>query len=124
MIISNPLLQKVALEYAENITESGDLSQPNVDTNDTTPSQRISKVMRWSKMAGECIAVGSKSASDIVASLIIDDGDSDRSNRKVIFNENARLGGVICIPHSVFGVLTVIDLVGGVYENPTVTGQY
>ena len=124
VIVSNPLLQKVALEYAENITESGDLTQPHVDTNDTTPSQRISKVMRWSKMAGECIAVGCKSASDIVASLIIDDGDSDRSNRKVIFNENARLGGVVCIPHSVFGVLTVIDLVGGVYENPTVTGQY
>ena len=124
VIVSHPMLQKVALEYAENITESGDLTQPHVDTNDTTPSVRISKVVRWCKMVGECISVGSKTASDIVASLIIDDGDSDRSNRKVLFNKDARLGGVVCIPHSVFGVLTVIDLIGGVYENPGATQQY
>ena len=124
VVVSNSLLQRVALEYAEDITQSGDLTQPHVDTQDNTPSQRISKVVKWSAMVGECIAVGSKTASDIVASLIIDDGDSDRSNRKVLFNKDARLAGVACIPHSVFGVLTVIDFVGGIYESPTLTQQY
>ena len=121
VIASNQLLQKVALEYTEDITESGDLTNPHIDTHDTTPSQRISRVMKWTKMAGECIAVGSKNASDIVASLIIDDGNEERSNRKVLFDKDARLGGVVCIPHSIFGVLTVIDLVGGTYDNPMMT---
>ena len=108
VLISHPALQKVALEYAENITESGDLTQPHVDTSDTTPAQRISKVVKWGKMVGECIAVGNKTASDIVASLIIDDGNQERSHRKVLFNKDARLAGVVCIPHSACVILTGI----------------
>jgi uncharacterized protein YkwD len=124
VIVSHPGLQKVALEYAEDLIESGDFSTPHIDTQDTTPAQRISKVMRWAKMAGECIDVGNKTAANIVAALIVDDGNEERSNRKVLFNKDARLGGVVCVPHSVFGVITVIDIVGGEYENAGYTQQY
>ena len=124
VIVSHQGLQRVALEYAEDLVESGDFSTPHIDTQDTTPAQRISKVMKWAKMAGECIVVGNKTATDIVASLIIDDGNEERSNRKVLFNVEARLGGVVCIPHSVFGVITVIEIVGGEYENEGFTQQF
>ena len=59
-----------------------------------------------------------------MASLIIDDENEERPNRKILFNKDARLAGVICIPHSVFGVITVIDIVGGEYEIPGMTQQY
>eukprot|EP00826_Nyctotherus_ovalis_P041311 TRINITY_DN413_c0_g3_i3.p1 TRINITY_DN413_c0_g3~~TRINITY_DN413_c0_g3_i3.p1 ORF type:complete len:199 (+),score=59.40 TRINITY_DN413_c0_g3_i3:253-849(+) len=124
VIVAHQGLQRVALEYAEDMVESGDFSTPHVDSQDTTPAQRFSRVMRWAKMAGECINVGNKTATDIVASLIIDDGNEERSNRKVLFDKEARLGGVVCIPHSVFGVLTVIDIVGGEYEGAGATQQY
>eukprot|EP00826_Nyctotherus_ovalis_P033940 TRINITY_DN2776_c0_g1_i12.p1 TRINITY_DN2776_c0_g1~~TRINITY_DN2776_c0_g1_i12.p1 ORF type:complete len:199 (+),score=66.98 TRINITY_DN2776_c0_g1_i12:140-736(+) len=124
VIVSHPGLQRVALEYAEDLVESGDFSTPHIDTQDTTPAQRISRVMRWAKMAGECIEVGNKTATDIVLSLIVDDGNEERSNRKVLFDKEARLGGVVCIPHSVFGVITVVDIVGGEYENSGHTQQF
>lgn len=124
VIVTHQGLQRVALEYAEDIVQSGDFSTPHIDTQDTTPSQRISRVMRWAKMAGECIDVGNKTAADIVTSLIVDDGNEERSNRKVLFDKDARLGGVVCIPHSVFGIITVIDIVGGEYENMPITQQY
>jgi len=124
VIVSHPGLQKIALEYAEDLIESGDFSTPHIDSRDTTPAQRISKVMRWAKVAGECIDVGNRTASNIVASLIIDDGNEERSNRKVLFNKEARLGGVVCVPHSVFGVITVIDIVGGEYETAGLTQAY
>ena len=124
VIASNPTLQKVALEYAEDITETGDLTTPHIDSHDSTPTQRITKAMRWTKMVGECIVVGSKTAADIVSSLVIDDGDEERTNRKVLFDKDARLGGVVCIPHSIFGVLTVVLFVGGAYDNSGMTQQY
>ena len=124
VIVSHPGLQRVALEYVEDLVESGDFSTPHIDTRDTTPAQRISKVMKWAKMAGECIEVGNRTATDIVTSLIIDDGNEERSNRKVLFYKEARLAGVVCVPHSVFGVVTVIDIVGGEYETPGITQQY
>ena len=124
VIVTHQGLQRVALEYAEDLVEHGDFSTPHIDTKDTTPAQRISKIMRWAKMAGQCIALGNRTAADIVASLIIDDGNEERSNRKVLFNKEARLAGVVCIPHSVFGVITVIDIVGGEYETSGFTQQF
>eukprot|EP00826_Nyctotherus_ovalis_P039451 TRINITY_DN3798_c0_g1_i4.p1 TRINITY_DN3798_c0_g1~~TRINITY_DN3798_c0_g1_i4.p1 ORF type:complete len:199 (-),score=75.47 TRINITY_DN3798_c0_g1_i4:159-755(-) len=124
VVMAHPELQRAALEYAEDLVESGDFSTPHIDTHDTTPAQRISRVMRWAKMAGECIEVGSRTATDIVASLIVDDGNEERSNRKVLFDKEARLGGVVCIPHSVFGVITVVDIVGGEYEGVGATQQF
>eukprot|EP00826_Nyctotherus_ovalis_P003742 TRINITY_DN10771_c0_g1_i3.p1 TRINITY_DN10771_c0_g1~~TRINITY_DN10771_c0_g1_i3.p1 ORF type:complete len:198 (-),score=46.34 TRINITY_DN10771_c0_g1_i3:179-772(-) len=121
VIVSHQGLQRAALEYAEDLVESGDFSTPHIDSQDCTPAQRIARVMHWAKMAGECIEVGSTTATDIMASLIIDDGNEERSNRKVLFNRDARLGGVVCIPHSVFGVITVVDIVGGEYEGASLT---
>eukprot|EP00826_Nyctotherus_ovalis_P049183 TRINITY_DN589_c0_g1_i18.p1 TRINITY_DN589_c0_g1~~TRINITY_DN589_c0_g1_i18.p1 ORF type:complete len:210 (-),score=29.57 TRINITY_DN589_c0_g1_i18:143-772(-) len=116
VLIANKGLQRVALDYAENLIQSGDFTCPHIDTADTTPAQRISKVVRWTRMAGECIAVGEVTAIDIVASLIIDDGNDEKSNRRVLLDKDARIAGVVCVPHSVFGVISVIDVIGGEYE--------
>eukprot|EP00826_Nyctotherus_ovalis_P043926 TRINITY_DN468_c0_g1_i10.p1 TRINITY_DN468_c0_g1~~TRINITY_DN468_c0_g1_i10.p1 ORF type:complete len:192 (+),score=42.35 TRINITY_DN468_c0_g1_i10:148-723(+) len=116
VLVGHEGLQRAAMEYAEDIIHSGDMTYPHVGDPNTTPSQRISKYLHWGIMAGECIDVGNNTAADIVASLVIDDSVDDRSNRKVLFHKDARLAGVVCLPHSVYGVLTVIDIVGGIYE--------
>jgi hypothetical protein len=69
-------------------------------------------------MVAECIDVGGKTAADIVASLIADDGNEERSNRKVLFSRNVKLLGVSCAPHNVYGIVTVIDCVGGFTQPP------
>ena len=117
VVVEHKGLQKVALEYAQDLVCSGDFSNPHVDSADTTPAQRISKVANWVKMVGECIEVGNITATNIICSLIIDDGNEERSNRKVLFNKDAKMAGVACVPHSVFGVITVIDLIGGEHGN-------
>ena len=116
-LTENKKLQKIALEYAEDLIHYGNFTKPHIDSLNKTPTERISKVLKWSKMVGECIAIGEKTAIDIVLSLIIDDGNEERSNRKVILNKDAKMVGVVCVPHSVFGVLTVIDIIGAPYEN-------
>ncbi len=108
-------LQNVALEHAEDLAESAEAAHIGTASS-TTPAQRISKTFKWAKMVAECIELGSVTAAEIVASLIIDDGNEERSNRKVIFSKNLRLIGVACAPHKAFGVVTVIDFAGGEYE--------
>jgi hypothetical protein len=67
-------------------------------------------------MAGECINVGDTVTSDIVTTLLIDDGVEDRSNRTLLFNKDAKYVGVACVPKDLFGVLTVIDVIGGEFS--------
>ena len=86
------------------------------------PSSRISKELKWTKVVAECIEFGSNTASDIVNSLIIDDGNEERSNRKVIFSKNMTFVGVGCAPHPEFGIVTVLNFVGGVHQTETPQG--
>ena len=69
-------------------------------------------------MVAECVEVGSKTASDIVSALIIDDGNEERSNRKALFSKNLKYVGVSCAAHKGFGIVTVVDLIGGFHEGP------
>lgn len=82
----------------------------------STPSQRIERHGRWESVIGENVAYGQRTARDVVAAFIVDDGVPDRGHRKNLFNPAFRVMGVDCGPHAVYGVTCAITFAGGFRE--------
>ena len=82
----------------------------------STPSQRIERHGRWESVIGENVAYGQRTARDVVAALIVDDGVPDRGHRKNLFNPAFRVMGVDCGPHAAYGVTCAITFAGGFSE--------
>lgn len=114
VMVHHKELSVAAQSHAEELSQTTEPS--HVGANSMTPAQRISKTCKWAKVAAECIDVASTTANDVVCSMIIDDGNEERSNRKVIFSKNIRLMGVSCAPHPTYGVVTVLNFAGGEYD--------
>ena len=114
MLVYSKEVEKAAEEHAHDLGEAGESS--HMGKQGSNPSMRVGKQLKWNRMVAECIEVGGKSAADIVASLIVDDGNEERSNRKVIFSRNIKIVGIACAPHKIFGTVTVLDCVGGFIE--------
>ena len=105
-------LSKAAEQYAIDFCNISKLGAMYQETLYGTLDQRLSKVIKYNKMAEECIDVGSFDAVDILTSLMIDDGNDERMHRKTIFNKDAKYIGIGCVPHKKFRVVTIIYLVG------------
>lgn len=116
VLVYSKEIEKAAEEHAHDLGEAGEAS--HTGKMGSNPSSRVAKHLKWTRMAAECIDVASKTAADIVASLIVDDGNEERSNRKVLFSRNVKLIGISCAPHKIFGTITVVDCVGGFTEPP------
>lgn len=116
VLVYSKEIEKATEEHARDLGEAGESS--HMGKNGSNPSSRVAKYLKWTRMVAECIDVGSKTAADIVASLIVDDGNEERSNRKVLFSRNVKVIGISCAPHNIFGVITVIDCIGGFTEPP------
>ena len=108
----NTDLEQLAQEHAMYLGNTGEYTHMGKDG--STPSQRINKVLDWARVAAEAIEVGSKTPQDIVLSLIIDDGNEERSNRKVLFSPNLRQAGISCAPHRDFGIVTVVQAISAI----------
>ncbi len=80
------------------------------------PSDRIERHGRWESVIGENIAYGQRTARDVVAAFIVDDGVPDRGHRKNLFNASFHVVGVGCGPHVTYGVSCVITFAGGFRE--------
>eukprot|EP00826_Nyctotherus_ovalis_P035111 TRINITY_DN2984_c0_g5_i1.p1 TRINITY_DN2984_c0_g5~~TRINITY_DN2984_c0_g5_i1.p1 ORF type:complete len:217 (+),score=27.09 TRINITY_DN2984_c0_g5_i1:84-653(+) len=104
-------LTLAAQSLAKHFSKCIDLGTAYEDT--CTAEERIAKYVNWKTMAGECVSIGNTIASDVVNTLLIDDGVENRYNRRLLFNKNATLVGIACVPNELFGVVTVIDVIGG-----------
>jgi len=109
--ILSPELSKAASMHAEDICSAGEAV--HIGGDGCTPTERISKQIKWKTMIAELIEVGSTIATEIIESLVIDDGNEERSNRKVIFGKNSKIVGIACRAHPIYGMITVLDFIGG-----------
>ena len=114
VLVYSKEVEKAAQAHAEDLERNSQCAHVGGDGNG--PTQRVGKQLKWTKMVAECIEVCGKAASDIICSLIVDDGNEERSNRKVLFSKNCHLVGVSCVPHPIYGILTVINFIGGYQE--------
>ena len=121
MLIYSQELAKAALAHAKELGNATTCA--HVGGDGRGPTSRVSKELKWSKVVAECIELGSNSASDIIASLIIDDGNEERSNRKVLFSKTLKYVGVGCAPHPEYGIVTVLNFIGGLHQTETPQGQ-
>lgn len=120
VLIYSPEIAKAAKAHVDDIGRAGE--SVHIGGDGSTPTQRVGRQIKWKSMVAECIEVGSTIPSEIIESLIIDDGNEERSNRKVIFGRNAKYVGVACGKHETYGIITVIDFIGGIPEGE-VSGQ-
>jgi uncharacterized protein YkwD len=84
----------------------------------STPSQRIERHGTWESVIGENVAYGQRTARDVVAAFIVDDGVPGRGHRTNLFNAAFRVMGVDCGPHSTYGTTCAITFAGGFREKP------
>jgi uncharacterized protein YkwD len=82
------------------------------------PSDRIERHGQWESAIGENVAYGQRTARDVVAAFIVDDGVPGRGHRKNLFNAAFRVMGVDCGPHSSYGTTCAITFAGGFHEKP------
>jgi uncharacterized protein YkwD len=80
------------------------------------PSERIGRHGTWKSIIGENVAYGQRTARDVVAAFIVDDGVPGRGHRKNLFNAAFHVMGADCGPHSVYGTLCAITFAGGFRE--------
>jgi uncharacterized protein YkwD len=82
----------------------------------SSPSDRIERHGQWDSVIGENVAYGQRTARDVVAAFIVDDGVPGRGHRKNLFNPSFRVMGVDCAPHAVYGITCAITFAGGFRE--------
>ena len=80
------------------------------------PSERIGRHGTWESIIGENVAYGQRTARDVVAAFIVDDGVPGRGHRKNLYNPAFHVMGVDCGPHSVYGTMCAITFAGGFHE--------
>jgi len=82
----------------------------------STPSGRIERHGQWDSIIGENVAYGQRTARDMVAAFIVDDGVPGRGHRTNLFNAAFHVMGVDCGPHSTYGTTCAITFAGGFRE--------
>mgnify|MGYP001561571939 CR=1 FL=1 len=87
--------------------------QMKVSTTGSDGSTPLARLKRYGECNGrsqQLIALGQRSAMDIVMQLIIDDGVASRIDRKTIFDPAVRVCGVSVGPNSIYGHVAVLML--------------
>jgi uncharacterized protein YkwD len=82
----------------------------------STPAGRIERHGQWDSVIGENVAYGQRTARDVVAAFIVDDGVPGRGHRTNLFNAAFHVMGVDCGPHSTYGSTCAITFAGGFRE--------
>ncbi len=100
-------LTAVAAAYAGEQAATGGVGHRGQDG--STPFSRMSRYGTWQEQAAENVDYGPASAQQIVASLVIDDGDSSRGHRRNILNQDFHVAGAGLGRHPRFGTVCVID---------------
>lgn len=99
-------------EHSQDVGEKGMLS--NDGSKKESMSQRLEKHLEWDYILCQLMDYGSRSAIEVVISLLVCDGDPLKSNRKSIFRTDIKYAGAWCSEHKDCESVTTIVLVGNV----------
>ncbi|CAG9313749.1 unnamed protein product [Blepharisma stoltei] len=83
----------------------------------SSPADRAKRYGSGNYIGGENIDYGSNVATEIVSSLLIDDGVSNRGHRENILNSRYNFAGVGLGPHKVYRFMCTIDFAGTYTES-------
>lgn len=102
-----PELAVSARELATHQALAGGTGHAAADGSDARARIKRNK---GSGLIAEVLAYGAGDAAAVVRQLIVDDGVPSRPNRKIIFEDKYRRGGVACGPHPAARSVCVIDV--------------
>ena len=108
-----------AMAHVANQGAAGETGHEGTDR--SSPWDRMARYGKWTGTAGENISYGVSGARQIVISLIVDSGVSNRGHRKNIFQRGFGVAGVACGSHAKWGTMCVMDFAGGFVENGQVS---
>ena len=113
LIYSEPL-SKSALDHANDISSKGLFGHEG--TGDSILSDRIEKYSEWDGAIAESLQFCYKNAENIIMSLIIDDGSSEKHQRENLFSEEFQYIGIGCAKHKNYKICTVINYAKNLYS--------
>ena len=103
----------MSLAARDHVRDQGPDGRTGHDGRDgSSAAERVSRYGKWDVVLRENIAYGPRSARDVVAGLIIDDGVRDRGHRVNMFDGASTVAGVACGPHAKYGAMCVIVYAG------------
>jgi hypothetical protein len=99
----------LTLAARDHVVDTGEKGwMGHYGSDDSEPSDRVSRYGEWFGRVGENITYGGTDARALVIRLIIDDGIPDRGHRGNIFNPDFELAGISCGRHTEYGTMCVI----------------
>ena len=112
-LIYSESLSKSALDHANDIGKQG--LHNHEGSNGSLLSDRIEKYTEWDGAIAESLQFCYKYAENIIISLIIDDGSTEKHQRENLFNEEFQYIGIGCAKHKTFKLCTVFNYAKNLY---------
>ncbi len=112
-LIYSESLSKSALDHANDIGKQG--LHNHEGSNGSLLSDRIEKYTEWDGAIAESLQFCYKYAENIIISLIIDDGSTEKHQRENLFNEEFQYIGIGCAKHKTFKLCMVFNYAKNLY---------
>ena len=112
-LIYSESLSKSALDHANDIGKQG--LHNHEGSNGSLLSDRIEKYTEWDGAIAESLQFCYKNAENIILSLLIDDGSSEKHQRENLFSEEFQYIGIGCAKHKTFKLCTVFNYAKNLY---------
>lgn len=99
-------IKKACEDHIKDIGERGMTS--HIGSNGSTISDRLEKYCEWEGACGESLDFGFNKAENIIINLLVDDGVTNKAQRKNFFNENFEKIGIAVGSHKTYGICVCI----------------
>lgn len=107
-------LGQAAEDHAQELGQNGFFS--SLSSNGDNPAERIEKYCEWEGFCCENLDAGSISATEVIVSLLVDDGVPERINRQNLFQEEIKFFGIAVANHKLYNTIVVMDFVGDIRD--------
>lgn len=112
--------EELSLAARDHVIDIGDKGiSGHMGSNKSTLNERIEKYIEWNGLISESIQYCYQFASNIIMSLLIDDGSKDKHQRINLFSEDFNYVGIGCGGHKKYHLCTVINYAKGLFPLET-----